>query len=29
MNVGRKRKHNKHLPRGVTLERGSYYIPWA
>ena len=29
MNVGRKRKHNKHLPRGVTLERGSYYFRGA
>ena len=26
MSVGRKRKHNKHLPRGVTLEYGCYYF---
>ena len=25
MNVGRKRKHHKHLPKGVTLECGTYY----
>ncbi len=25
MAVGRKRKHNKHLPLGVTLEHGAYY----
>lgn len=24
--MGRNRKHNKHLPRGVTLERGSYFF---
>lgn len=26
MTVGRKRKHHKHLPKGVTLEFGSYYF---
>jgi integrase len=25
MPVGRKRKHNKHLPRGVTFEHAAYY----
>lgn len=24
--MGRNRRHNKHLPRGVTLERGSYFF---
>jgi hypothetical protein len=24
--VGRKKKHNKHLPRGVTPEHGAYYF---
>jgi integrase len=24
--MGRRRKHNKHLPRGVTLEWGTYYF---
>lgn len=26
MPVGRTRKHNKHLPRGVTFEHGAYYF---
>jgi integrase len=26
MPVGRKKKHNKHLPRGVTHEHGAYYF---
>lgn len=26
MDVGRRRIHNTHLPRGVTLERGSYFF---
>lgn len=26
MSMGRRRKHNKHLPRGVTLEHGSFYF---
>ena len=26
MRVGRKRKHGKHLPRGVTHEHGAYYF---
>ena len=29
MTVGRRRKHNKHLPAGVTLERGAYYFRGA
>lgn len=26
MGVGRKKKHNRHLPRGVSLEHGAYYF---
>jgi hypothetical protein len=26
MSVGRKKKHNRHLPRGVTHEHGAYYF---
>lgn len=29
MPVGRKKKHNKHLPRGVTHEHGAYYFRGA
>ena len=29
MPVGRKRRHNRHLPQGVTLEFGTYYFRGA